>query len=194
MPGSTSSTRRTSTTRGASEGIVGRAIKGDRDRWVLATKVANPMGKGPLERGLSRRWVLEACKASLRRLGVDHVDVYYLHREDPDTPLEETVQAVGNLIAHGHVRYFGPFQLPGVADRRDCPFVRSSRRAAPRRPPALLQPDEPPAGGRTAAGLRLSWPRRRPLQPDRAGRPVRQVQGRARHRPRAAGRRPRIPG
>ncbi|MCB1884321.1 MAG: aldo/keto reductase [Geminicoccaceae bacterium] len=121
---------------GASEGIVGRAIRGDRDRWVLATKVANPMGKGPLERGLSRRWLLEACKASLRRLGSDHIDVYYLHREDPDTPLEETVQAVGTLIAHGHVRYFG---LSNFRAWRIAEVVRlCERHGVPR--PVVLQP------------------------------------------------------
>ena len=60
---------------------------------MLATKACNPMGKGPNDRGLSRRWLMLACEASLRRLGTDWIDIYYLHKEDPATPLEETVAA-----------------------------------------------------------------------------------------------------
>ncbi len=92
---------------GRSEEVVGRAIKADRERWVLATKVGNPMGKGPNRRGLSRRWLTLACDASLNRLGTDWIDLYYLHREDPDTPLEETVAALGDLIRAGKIRSFG---------------------------------------------------------------------------------------
>jgi len=93
---------------GGSEEIVGRAIRDDRDSWVLATKACNPMGrKGPNDRGLSRRWLMLACEASLRRLGTDWIDVYYLHKEDPSTPLEETVSALGDLIRQGKIRYFG---------------------------------------------------------------------------------------
>ena len=92
---------------GASEEVVGRAIAQDRDRWVLATKVANPMGRGPNGRGLSRKWVMQAAEASLRRLGSDYIDIYYMHREDLDTPLTESVRAMGELIAAGKIRYFG---------------------------------------------------------------------------------------
>ena len=92
---------------GESEKVVGRAIRQRRDWWVLATKLANPTGDGPNGGGLSRRWVMMACENSLRRLGVDHIDVYYLHKEDHRTPLEETVRAMGDLIAQGKVRYFG---------------------------------------------------------------------------------------
>ncbi|GJE02076.1 aldo/keto reductase [Methylobacterium isbiliense] len=92
---------------GRSEEVVGRAIAPDRDAWVLATKVANPMGPGPNDRGLSRAHVIRACEASLRRLGTDRIDLYYLHKEDHDTPLAETVRAVGDLIRAGKVRYFG---------------------------------------------------------------------------------------
>ncbi len=93
--------------KGESERVVGRALRAERDRWVLATKVANPMGEGPNERGLSRAWVLRACEASLERLGTDYIDVYYLHKEDHATPLEETVRVVGQLIEQGKIRYFG---------------------------------------------------------------------------------------
>jgi len=92
---------------GETERIVGRAIAGNRDHWVLATKAGNAMGEGPNERGLSRRWLMRAIDASLSRLGLDHVDLFYLHREDAATPLDETVRAVGDIIAAGKARYFG---------------------------------------------------------------------------------------
>jgi aryl-alcohol dehydrogenase (NADP+) len=92
---------------GESEIIVGRAIRPRRDWWVLATKLANATGEGPNGRGLSRRWLMTACDNSLRRLETDYIDVYYLHKEDHGTPLEETVQAMGDLILQGKVRYFG---------------------------------------------------------------------------------------
>jgi aryl-alcohol dehydrogenase-like predicted oxidoreductase len=74
---------------------------------VLATKLCNPMGPGPNQRGLSRRWIFEACDASLARLGAEWIDVLYLHKEDHDTPLEETVIALADLIRAGKIRYFG---------------------------------------------------------------------------------------
>lgn len=93
--------------KGGSEEVVGRAISGNRNAFVLATKLANPMGSDPNRGGLSRRWVLQAADESLKRLGTDHIDVYYLHKEDHATPLEETVRAMGDLIQSGKVRYFG---------------------------------------------------------------------------------------
>ena len=92
---------------GESERITGRIIAADRDRWVLATKVANPMSKDPNSRGLSRRWLMTAIDGSLQRLGLDHVDIYYLHKEDRSTPLAETVATLGDLIRSGKIRYFG---------------------------------------------------------------------------------------
>ncbi len=93
--------------KGESERITGRLIAADRERWVVATKLANPMGPGPNDRGLSRRHIVAALDASLRRLGTDWVDVLYLHREDADTPLEETLGAVAQLIERGKVHHFG---------------------------------------------------------------------------------------
>ncbi|HEV7873140.1 MAG TPA: aldo/keto reductase, partial [Enterovirga sp.] len=79
---------------GRSEEVVGRAIRAERDRWVLATKLANPVGaKGPNDRGLSRRHIVQGCEASLKRLGTEWIDILYLHKEDHATPLEETVRA-----------------------------------------------------------------------------------------------------
>jgi aryl-alcohol dehydrogenase-like predicted oxidoreductase len=92
---------------GRSEEIVGRAIKADRDRWVLATKLGNAMGKEPNRKGLSRRRCILAVDESLRRLGTDWIDIYYLHREDPATPLAETVRAMGDLMRHGKICWFG---------------------------------------------------------------------------------------
>jgi aryl-alcohol dehydrogenase-like predicted oxidoreductase len=92
---------------GRSEEITGRAISNARDEWVLATKLANPMGEGPNRGGLSRKWVMQEAESSLRRLGTDYIDVYYLHKEDHATPLDETVRAMADLIRHGKVRYFG---------------------------------------------------------------------------------------
>ena len=94
-------------TDGVSEEIVGRAIKGDRDWWVLATKVGNPGGPGPNDRGLGRSWIARACDRSLKRLGTDVIDIYYLHLEDPTTALEETIAAVGDLMRQGKIRHFG---------------------------------------------------------------------------------------
>ena len=92
---------------GVSEEIVGKAIKKKRDRWVLATKLANPMGKSVNRRGLSRKYVYEASEASLKRLKSDYIDIYYLHKEDHDTPLEETIGAMADLMRAGKVRYIG---------------------------------------------------------------------------------------
>jgi aryl-alcohol dehydrogenase-like predicted oxidoreductase len=92
---------------GSSEEIVGRAIRNDRSWWVLATKCANPTGEGPNARGVSRRHVFDAVDDSLRRLGVEVIDLLYLHKEDHATPLAETVRALGDLIRAGKIRYFG---------------------------------------------------------------------------------------
>ena len=92
---------------GESERITGKLIAADRERWVLATKLANPTGPGPNDRGLSRRHMVAALDASLRRLGTDWVDILYLHMEDNETPLEETLLAMQHLVASGKVHYFG---------------------------------------------------------------------------------------
>jgi aryl-alcohol dehydrogenase-like predicted oxidoreductase len=92
---------------GRSEEVVGAAVRGHRDHWILATKLANPVGEGPNRQGLSRRRVFAACEESLRRLGVETIDIYYLHKEDHATPLDETVRAMGDLQRAGKIRYFG---------------------------------------------------------------------------------------
>ena len=94
--------------RGAAEEVTGRALKDfRRDDYVLATKVYFPMGEGPNDRGLSRKHIMEQCHASLRRLGVDYVDLYQCHRPDPNTPLEETLRALDDLVSQGKALYVG---------------------------------------------------------------------------------------
>jgi aryl-alcohol dehydrogenase-like predicted oxidoreductase len=92
---------------GRSETIVGDLLRSDRDWWVVATKVGSRTGDGPNEDGTSRRQIHDAVDRSLRRLRTDRVDLYYLHRDDPTTPLRESLAAVGDLIRAGKVRYFG---------------------------------------------------------------------------------------
>jgi aryl-alcohol dehydrogenase-like predicted oxidoreductase len=92
---------------GVSEEIVGAALKGRRDRIVLATKARMPMGDGPNDAGLSRLHLISACEASLRRLGTDHIDLYQVHEWDGVTPLEETLAALDQLVQSGKVRYVG---------------------------------------------------------------------------------------
>ena len=92
---------------GRSEEIVGAAIASRRDHWVLATKLANPTGTGPNDRGLSRGHIFRAAEASLRRLATEAIDILYVHREDLGTPLAETVRALADLIRGGKIRHVG---------------------------------------------------------------------------------------
>ncbi len=92
---------------GRSELVVGQAIAAERNWWVLATKIANPVGTGPNARGTSRVHTIRAVEACLRRLGTDVIDVLYLHKEDHDTPLDETVRAIADLVRAGKLRHFG---------------------------------------------------------------------------------------
>ena len=98
---------------GESERIVGEAIRAQRRRWILATKVANPLAGRPHDGGLSRRWMFLACDDSLKRLATDWIDIYYLHKDDQATPMAEIVAAIGALIASGKVRYFGVSNFRG---------------------------------------------------------------------------------
>ncbi|MBX7213184.1 MAG: aldo/keto reductase [Thermoflexales bacterium] len=94
---------------GVSEEITGRALRdfARRDQIVLATKVNGVMGPGPNDRGLSRKHILSAIDASLRRLGTDYVDLYQIHRFDPETPIEETMEALHDVVRAGKARYIG---------------------------------------------------------------------------------------
>jgi aryl-alcohol dehydrogenase-like predicted oxidoreductase len=111
---------------GTSEEIVGRALQGRRDHVVLASKFHGPMGADPNQRGGSRRWIQRAVEASLRRLGTDWIDIYQVHRPDPDTDIDETLGALSDLIHQGKVRAIGTSTFPAeriveaqwVAERR----------------------------------------------------------------------------
>ena len=114
---------------GLSEEIVGEVLDGRRDRALLATKVRMEMGEGPNDAGLSRHHVITGCEASLRRLRTDHIDLYQVHEWDGQTPLEETLEALNQLVSSGKVRYVGAsnytaWQLMkalGVAERTGLP-------------------------------------------------------------------------
>ncbi|MCC2675873.1 MAG: aldo/keto reductase [Ramlibacter sp.] len=88
---------------GKSEEVVGRVLRGERDKWVLASKVGHPATLA----NLSRRHIMGSIDACLQRLQTDHIDLYYLHRDDPDTPPDETVRALADLVRAGKIRYFG---------------------------------------------------------------------------------------
>ena len=97
---------------GQSEEMVGKAVAGRREHIVLATKAYSPMGEDPNQQGSSRRWLVTELDNSLRRLGVDHVDLYQIHRWDPTTSDEETLAALTDLQRAGKIRYFGSSTYP----------------------------------------------------------------------------------
>jgi aryl-alcohol dehydrogenase (NADP+) len=120
---------------GDSEEVVGRALKGRRDNVVLTTKVGRPMGTDPNQQGASRRWIITAVENSLRRLQTDHIDVYQIHRPDPDTDIEETLSALTDLVRSGKIRVFGTSAMPAsnlveahwVAERRGLERFRTDQ-------------------------------------------------------------------
>jgi 1-deoxyxylulose-5-phosphate synthase len=101
---------------GRSEATIGKWLKQKgpavRDQLIVSSKVFNPVGDGPNDRGLSRRHVMRQIEASLSRLGVDHLDLYLIHEPDPTTPLEETLRAFDDLVHQGKVRYVGLSNMP----------------------------------------------------------------------------------
>jgi aryl-alcohol dehydrogenase-like predicted oxidoreductase len=120
---------------GDTERIVGQALRGRRDHVVLATKCNGPMGPDPNQRGSSRRWIVSAVENSLRRLGVDHIDLYQVHHPDPGTDVEETLSALTDLLRSGKVRAIGHSNLPPseiveaqwVSERRGLARFRSEQ-------------------------------------------------------------------
>ncbi|GHF70277.1 aryl-alcohol dehydrogenase-like predicted oxidoreductase [Amycolatopsis bartoniae] len=120
---------------GESERIVGKALRGRRDDVVLATKGNGAMGPGPNRRGNSRRWIISAVEASLRRLDVDHIDLYQLHHPEPGTDIEEPLSALTDLVHSGKIRAIGHSNLPAseiveaqwVAQRRGLARFRTEQ-------------------------------------------------------------------
>ncbi|MCL1818025.1 MAG: aldo/keto reductase [Spirochaetaceae bacterium] len=103
---------------GEGEKIVGKALKGRRNSIILASKVCNQMGENPNDAGLSRRHILSAVEASLKRLDTDYIDLYYQHAPDNETALEETLDAMSGLVRSGKIRYYGVSNYPAwqIAD------------------------------------------------------------------------------
>jgi aryl-alcohol dehydrogenase-like predicted oxidoreductase len=122
---------------GESEEIVGEALAGRRDQVVLATKFHNPMGEDLNHRGNSRRWIARACEASLRRLRTDWIDLYQVHRPDPDTDIDETIAALSDLVHAGKIRAFGTSTFPAwqIADAQAVALRRGRERPASEQPP-----------------------------------------------------------
>jgi aryl-alcohol dehydrogenase-like predicted oxidoreductase len=120
---------------GDSEEVVGKALKGRRDDVVLATKVSRPMGDDPNQQGASRRWIVTAVENSLRRLQTDHIDLYQIHRPDPDADIDETLSALSDLVHSGKVRAIGSSMMPAsdiveaqwVAERRGLERFRTEQ-------------------------------------------------------------------
>ncbi|MGI5237605.1 aldo/keto reductase [Dactylosporangium sp. CA-139066] len=123
--------------RGESEEIVGKALKGRRDRVVLATKVHGAMGDDPNQRGASRRWIMAEVEHSLRRLQTDHIDLYQIHRLDPTVDLEETLSALTDLVRAGKVRAIGSSTFPASA-------IVEAQWAAERRGLERFRAEQPP--------------------------------------------------
>jgi len=98
---------------GASEEILGKALKGRREKVLISTKATFRLGEGPNDVGSSRFHLINACEASLKRLGTDHIDIYYMHGFDAMTPVEETLSALNNLVNSGKVRYIGCSNFSG---------------------------------------------------------------------------------
>lgn len=121
---------------GGSEKMLGKLIAADRERWIVATKIANQVGTEPNDRGTSLRWLIRECDNSLKRLGTDWIDLYYLHKDDADTPMEETVAGLDQLMRAGKVRYFG---LSNFRGWRIAQMVATCK-AMGVRPPIACQP------------------------------------------------------
>ncbi|HEV7815505.1 MAG TPA: aldo/keto reductase [Janthinobacterium sp.] len=98
---------------GASEEILGQAIKGRRDKVLISTKATFAMGDGPNDKGSSRHHLVRACEASLKRLGTDHIDLYFMHGFDALTPVDETLRALDDLITSGKIGYIGASNFSG---------------------------------------------------------------------------------
>ena len=151
--------------RGGSEEIVGKALEGGRrDNVVLATKVHGTMGDDPNEFGNSRRWIVREVENSLRRLRTDWIDLYQIHRPEPDTDIDETLGALTDLVRAGKVRYIGSSTFPASAIvEAQWVAQRRGRERFVLRATAVL-PARPRRRGRRAAHLRALWHGRDPLE------------------------------
>ena len=153
--------------RGESEEIVGKALAGGRrDSVVLATKVHGKMhDEDPNQFGNSRRWIVEEVENSLRRLKTDCIDLYQIHRPEPDTDIDETLGALSDLVRAGKVRYIGSSTFPAYQIVRGAVGGRAARPRALRVRAAALLDADPPDRGRRAARVRELRHGRDPVEP-----------------------------
>ena len=146
---------------GESEMIIGKALAdGRRDDIVLASEVHMPMGKDPNQRGNSRRWIIHEIENSLRRLGTDYLDLYQVHRYDPDTDLDETLGALSDLFGPGKVRYIGHSTWPvsAIVEAQWTARRAAGNGSAPssrpiRSSPAAIEADALPTCARYGMGV-----------------------------------------
>ncbi len=149
---------------GESEEIVGKALAQiKRHRMVLATKVHGAMGRDPNAQGNSRRWIMTECENSLRRLGVDYIDLYQIHRPSPETDIDETLGALTDLVRAGKIRYFGSSTFPAqeVVEAQWVSERRSRERFVTEQPPysilvRSIEKDVLPTCQKYGMGV-LSW-------------------------------------
>jgi aryl-alcohol dehydrogenase-like predicted oxidoreductase len=148
---------------GESERIVGRALKGRRDDVVLATKFHNPMGPDLNHRGNSRRWIVRAVEDSLRRLDTDWIDLYQVHRPDPETDVDETLSALSDLVRSGKVRAIGTSAFPAeeIVEAQWTAAERGHVRPRSEQPPYSIlargiERDVLPTAARYGMGV-LTW-------------------------------------
>jgi aryl-alcohol dehydrogenase-like predicted oxidoreductase len=148
---------------GRSEEIVGKALRGRRDGVFLATKVHGAMGSGQNERGNSRLWIMREVESSLRRLDTDHIDLYQIHRPDPETDVEETLGALSDLVRQGKVRYLGCSTFPAwqIVEAQWASETRGLERFVCEQPPYSMlvrgvELDVLPASARYGMGV-IVW-------------------------------------
>jgi aryl-alcohol dehydrogenase-like predicted oxidoreductase len=123
-------------TQGAAEHMLGALLKGDRQRWVLASKVGNAMSSAPNESRYSRKWMMQQIDASLRRLGTDFIDIYYLHRDFEDDSLDEPLRALDDMLRAGKIRAWGVSNFRGWRISEAVHLARAIGMAGP----AVCQP------------------------------------------------------
>jgi aryl-alcohol dehydrogenase-like predicted oxidoreductase len=116
---------------GQSEAMVGELLQGQRDDWIVATKLGNRMSERPNDSGYSRAWIRRACEASLQRLRTDHIDLYYLHRDFNGMDLEEPLRAIDSLLRDGKIRYWGVSNFRGWRIAEAVHLARALNMPAP---------------------------------------------------------------
>ena len=162
-------------TRGITEEILGRWLRGKRDRFIVATKCFARTGPAPFDGGNSRKHIMAAVDASLRRLQTDYIDLYQLHGYDPDTPIDETLGALDDLVRAGQGPVHRLLELPHLPAGAGGRPQRDARAGPAGLRPAPVQPALPPDRAGDAPVLPGGRRRRHPLQPDRRRPAVRQA-------------------